>query len=179
MSGKIFLSILVLTGFSALRCGATVYQSDGSAASVQGIHNAVLDGDTITLPAGTFIWNTQVRITKNITLAGAGPGVTIIYDNVSKSGGGDAPVPLLFTGISGNLRVTGFTVRGMAPNPNNSNQGTIAVTGPSHSVRIDHVNIELPSTGAFVLRGVWGVSDHCYVDGSNENQGWQVFGSGW
>lgn len=178
MLGKILLCIVVSTGLSALRCGATVYQSDGSAASVQGIHNAVLNGDTITLPAGTFIWNTQIRITKNITLAGAGQGKTIIYDNVPKTGGDDGMIPMFFAGISGNLRVTGFTVRGMAPSPGNFyNQGTIAVTGTSHSVRIDHVNIEHPSSGAFVLRGVWGVSDHCYVDGSNFKQGWQIFGS--
>ena len=37
--------ILIWNGFSAL---ATVYQSDGSAASVQGLHNAALNGDTIT-----------------------------------------------------------------------------------------------------------------------------------
>ncbi len=179
MSGKILLFILFLSGFSALRCGATVYQSDGSAASVQGLHNAVLNGDTITLPAGTFTWSTQIHITKNITLAGAGPGRTIIYDNVSKSGRGDVPVLMLFTGISGNLRVTGFTVRGQAQDTSNLNKGTIVVAGTSHSVRIDHVNIEKPGTGAFVLRGVWGVSDHCNVDGSNSKEGWQVWDTGW
>ena len=35
--GKILLFILILSGFFALRCGAAVYQSDGSAASVQGL----------------------------------------------------------------------------------------------------------------------------------------------
>jgi hypothetical protein len=178
MSGKVVLCIVVSAGISALRCGATVYHSDGSPASVQGLHNAVLNGDTITLPAGTFTWNSQIHITKNITLAGAGPGVTIIYDNVSKAGGGVATIPMLFTGISGNLRVTGFTVRGQAQDTSNFNKGTIVVTGTSHSVRIDHVNIERPGTGAFLLRGIWGVSDHCYVDGSNFKQGWQIFGDG-
>ena len=82
VSGKILLFILVFSGFSALRCGATVYHSDGSAASVQGLHNAVLNGDTITLPAGTFTWASGVNITKAITLRGAGVGVTIIRDAV-------------------------------------------------------------------------------------------------
>ena len=72
VSGRIVLSILILSGFPALRCGATVYQSDGSAASVQGLHDAVLNGDTITLPAGTFTWTTRVSISKAITLQGAG-----------------------------------------------------------------------------------------------------------
>jgi hypothetical protein len=46
--------ILILSGFSLPRCGATVYQFDGSVPSVQPLHNAAHDGDTITLPAGTF-----------------------------------------------------------------------------------------------------------------------------
>src|ERR1041384_7840037 len=83
VSGKIVLFILIWTGFPALRCGATTYQSDGSVASVQGLQNAVLNGDTITLPAGTFTWSTTLTINKAITLQGAGIGATIIKDNAS------------------------------------------------------------------------------------------------
>jgi hypothetical protein len=60
--------ILILTGFSAPRCGATVHHSDGSVASVQALHKAAKDGDTITLPAGTFSWTWRLDITKGITL---------------------------------------------------------------------------------------------------------------
>ena len=67
--------IVILTGFSAPRCGATVYHSDGSAANVQALHNAALtNGDTITIPAGTFRWSTPVTISKAIKLQGAGSG---------------------------------------------------------------------------------------------------------
>ena len=59
--------ILILNGFSAL---AKVYDSDGSVASVQALHNAAHDGDTITIPAGTFSWTVRVDITKGITLRG-------------------------------------------------------------------------------------------------------------
>src|SRR5437667_11878146 len=77
------LLTLILSGFSAPRCGATVYHSDGTAASVQSIHNnQAQNGDTITLPAGTFTWSTGVNITKAITLQGAGVGVTIVKDGV-------------------------------------------------------------------------------------------------
>src|SRR5437899_509475 len=52
-------------------CEATVYVSDGSAPNVQYVHdNLARDGDTITLPAGTFDWTSDVRITKNVTLQG-------------------------------------------------------------------------------------------------------------
>jgi hypothetical protein len=74
MSGKVVLCIVVSAGISALRCGAAVYQSDGSAASVQGLHNAAVNGDTITLPAGTFTWSTPVTISKAVHLRGQGSG---------------------------------------------------------------------------------------------------------
>ena len=64
------LFILILSGFFALRCGATIYQSDGSATSVQSLHNAALDGDTITIPTGTLTWSTPLTISKAITLTG-------------------------------------------------------------------------------------------------------------
>jgi len=163
----ILLLILIGSGFFAPRCGATVYYSNGSPANVQQIHDTqAINGDTIVLPPGTFTWNTQVRITKNITLAGAGQGMTVIYDNVPKAGGADSTILMLCT-VSGNLRLTGFTVRGQRQDSAGYNKGTISLGGSSHSVRVDHVSIERPGTGAFVIRGVWGVADHCYVDGSN------------
>jgi hypothetical protein len=41
---------------------------------VKALHNAALNGDTITLPAGTFTWSTGVRITKGMKIQGAGGG---------------------------------------------------------------------------------------------------------
>src|SRR5438046_712073 len=103
VSGKIILFILVFSGFSALRCGATVYHSDGSAASVQGLQNAVLSGDTITIPAGTFTWSRGINISKAITLQGAGVGSTIIKDNVQSGS-------LIFVSLPANrlTRITGI-----------------------------------------------------------------------
>ncbi len=69
--------IVIGNGFSAL---ATVYDSDGLAASVHGLQNEVLNGDTIRIPAGTFTWTSKVTVTKAITLQGAGAGTTIIDD---------------------------------------------------------------------------------------------------
>jgi hypothetical protein len=70
----IFVPIAILSGFSGPRCDATVYHSDGSAASVQALHNAALNGDTITLPAGAFTWTTGVTISKAVKIQGAGSG---------------------------------------------------------------------------------------------------------
>ena len=82
-SAGTLLLTLILSGFSALRCGATIYPSNGTAANVQSIHNnQAQNGDTITLPAGTFTWSTRVHITKAITLQGAGVSSTIVRDAV-------------------------------------------------------------------------------------------------
>ena len=66
--------ILILSGFSAF---ATVYHSDGSSANVQALANAALNGDIITLPAGTFTWTSGVTISKAIEIQGAGAGRVI------------------------------------------------------------------------------------------------------
>ena len=65
------LAALFLGIAFAPHSGGTVWPSDGSEANVQAIHDTnAHDGDTITLPAGTFIWITGVTLTKGITLQG-------------------------------------------------------------------------------------------------------------
>src|SRR5215510_15787168 len=65
------LAALFLAIAFAPHSGATVYSSDGSDANVQAIHDTnAQDGDTITLPAGTFIWTAGVSLTKGITVRG-------------------------------------------------------------------------------------------------------------
>ena len=62
---------------------AAVFNSNGSAADVQNIHNTwAQNGDTITLPSGQFTWSTPVTISKGIKLKGAGGG-RIIGDTKS------------------------------------------------------------------------------------------------
>src|SRR5262245_46507943 len=65
------LAALFLGIVFASHSGATVYTSDGTEANIQSINdNQAQDGDTITLPAGTFIWTAGVNLTKGITLRG-------------------------------------------------------------------------------------------------------------
>src|ERR1700750_1915475 len=79
----IFLPILIWIGF-ADRCEATIYNSNGTPGNIQFIHDSqAQNGDTITIPSGTFTWATGVTITKVITLQGAGTSAT---------GGGDQTV---------------------------------------------------------------------------------------
>src|SRR6516162_11848023 len=67
-----FLSIAAGLSFLATSNSfGTVWPSDGSDANVQAIHDTLAhDGDTITLPAGTFIWTAGVNLTKGITVSG-------------------------------------------------------------------------------------------------------------
>src|SRR5206468_5967688 len=90
--------VLILSGFLT-PCGAAVHQSNGSVVDVQAVINQAKDGDTITLPAGTFSWTSTLNITKGITLQGqttiTGAGTssptihdgTIIKDDTPRSGG--------------------------------------------------------------------------------------------
>ena len=69
---------VILAGVFPANSGATVLHSDGSAANVRSLHKSAQNGDTIMLPAGNFNWDSQISITKAITLQGAGPGATNI-----------------------------------------------------------------------------------------------------
>src|ERR1700756_1321290 len=105
-TGTLLLLAFILYSFSVSRSGATIYHSNGTAASVQSIHdNQAQNGDTITLPAGTFVWTTGVSLTKAITLQGQGAGTTIIKDAVQSN-------PLINWDISTNAnlnsRMTGI-----------------------------------------------------------------------
>src|SRR2546430_495528 len=159
MSGKILLFIFILSGFSAPRCGAAVYHSNGTAESVQFFQdNQAHNGDTITLPAGTFIWSTQVSITKAITLQGAGVGSTIIRDNVQ-----DTQLILWTLAAGFPSRLTGIEFqnggrinRALAPG------GILRVVGSNtngSSFRWDHCKW-VSLNGFIVFDTVIGVVDH-------------------
>jgi hypothetical protein len=172
------LCTLLLSGFLALRCGATVYHSNGSVASVQALHNAALDGDTITIPAGTFSWTSRLNITKGITLqgattiTGAGTGnpritdATIIKDNTPRRGSGVSGIIWAEMRSSQSFRLTGVTFA-----PGSSTQmppGSAAIQLTSHDsapctkVRIDHCHFASLYQGKMIAIGGWvyGVADH-------------------
>jgi hypothetical protein len=167
--------ILILSGFCAPLSGATVYHSDGSAADVQRIHDTQAhDGDTITLPAGTFSWTSSSSITKGITLQGKttviGAGapnptvtdVTIIKDDVPRNSG------ILSVSLNGSrlFRMTGIT---FAPD----SQVWAATDGAFHfsstdstaRVRIDHCHFASLNQAKIIWNSqVWGVADHNAIE---------------
>src|SRR6266550_85557 len=155
--GTLLLALFLGVCFAS-HCEATVYNSDGSAASVQALHNAVLEGDTITLPAGTFSWATTVACSKGIVIQGAGMGQTTIVDNVPRANPSFGHV-FDFSG-SGTWRLTGLTVT--FGSVTSFGGQTINAHGSSHAFRIDHVKIN--DTYAYhqieTSGDLWGVIDH-------------------
>src|SRR5215471_1524108 len=104
----IFASILILIGVSC-RCGATVYNSNGTPENVQFIHdNEAQNGDTITIPLGTFHWSSPITITKAIKLQGAGSGRIIGWSRSSQTFGTGTKV---FTVQVGFTAAAGTTLR--------------------------------------------------------------------
>lgn len=124
---------------------------------------AAVDGDTITVPAGSASWSSALTVTdKEISIIGAGIDVTTIT-------GTDPTVPrvticLLSLVTSGTqlVRVSGFTFTHTACAGTASNDALIRVGGTNHNVRIDHNKFDLTGTqqGVYINDDVRGVGDH-------------------
>jgi hypothetical protein len=173
-SGTAFV-ILIVSGFPAPRCGATIYESGGSVASVRALQDAAHDGDTITLPAGTFSWTSRLNISKGITLHGAttitGAGTanptatdaTIIQDETPRNSYGLLDVQL---NPNQSFRMTGITFTGGSSRQMASTDGAFYFrsqgTAQVNSVRIDHCHFASLYQGKIIhISGfLYGVADH-------------------
>src|SRR6516164_1323115 len=147
------LAALCLGIAFAPHSGATVWPSDGSEANVQAINDTnAQDGDTITLPAGTFIWITGVSLTKGITISGrttiTGGGTanctandqTIIIDEKGR-GGGKVLKATISAGKS--FRLTGITFRNGGITEYGGNGAIeLASTDFVNSARIDNCHFD-------------------------------------
>jgi hypothetical protein len=141
-TGTLFLTLFLGVCFAS-HCEATVYYSDGSAANVQALHNAALNGDTIALPVGTFAWTTGVTISKGITLQGVA-GATQI-----NRAAGYSNALITIAGMPADLPVRVTGIRLNSPVGQNGDLQSIFVNGP--------------------YGGAWGLTqlriDHCYFYG--------------
>jgi hypothetical protein len=154
MLTKVF-SLAALMVFSA---NAATYSSLGTADDVRKKINSARDGDTVTIPAGSFTWARGISISKGITLQGAGEGVTTIR-NVS----GGVLISVSSAARSG-TRITGLTLLG---------DHTLAISGSKASApyRVDHCIFDDGTAGQAVLVEVSGngpgLIDQCqFVAGS-------------
>ena len=155
-SHVIVFYLLIFSSFLASQSRAAIYQSNGTAASVQSIHNnQAHNGDTITLPAGILYWATQVTINKAITLQGAGVGATVIRDSVQSG------QLIQVTLAAGNLtRITGIEFQDGGRS--NRQIDILRVVGSNTNgskFRFDHCKWN-NLNGASVFDTVIGVIDH-------------------
>ena len=167
---------------TSLPGGARFLQANSCArADVKAAIDAAVDGDVVLVPAGTCTWTQGIALStpKAITIRGAGMDVTTIVDNINKLNGG-GQVFSIGTQAGKRFRLTGITFRGLAPDTNVYNHGTILLYGTSRDFRLDHLKFDKPGTSAFRFGGaMYGVVDHCYFDLSNFKQGNIVFHDEW
>jgi hypothetical protein len=85
---------------------ATIAAADCSSKAVQSAINRASNGDTVTVPAGTCTWRSQVTVSgnKGIVLQGAGAGKTIIEQGLV-----DTSILKVSVAEGRFTRVTGFT----------------------------------------------------------------------
>ncbi len=170
---------------------ATTWNSNGSQADIQRLHDqaATVNGDTITLPAGTFSWTAANMVfTKAITLQGqttvamtGSPPTsktvndqTIVVDNVTNRFASVGFLQILIPSGTAPLvsRITGITFQGGSTV--NSSMKMIHYSGsnPNARFRFDHNHM----TGVRMLQCLWleangfGVADHNVWDGPNIGQ---------
>src|SRR5215472_6065158 len=155
----LFLGVWI---FSAQRLSATTYNSDGSSANVQYLHdNFAQNGDTISLPPGTFVWTSGVTITKGITLQGSGSSSSIIV----RSGGFTGSL-VTINGFSSDMPVRVTGIRFNSPVGQNGDLQSITLTGPyggtwsMTQVRIDHCDFYGGERTILVRYRINGVADH-------------------
>ena len=164
--------MLGLYGFPVVHCGAIVYHSNGSPANVQALHDAAHDGDTITLPAGTFTWTTYVNITKAVTIQGqtttdvpngTANDRTILIDQLSRSQGAGYFRLAATTGTV--VRITGITFSGNGGSTTIMSGGAVRVNDRTPA-RVDHCHFThlYQSTMVAVYSENFGVADHNVMD---------------
>lgn len=180
---RAILAVLLLTVSSSTNA-ALINAASCSQADVHAALNTAHDGDIVSIPAGTCTWTRQVILnqgSRSLTIRGAGIDATTIIDNVPKLKGGSGLVLWVFHTKAGtSLHLTGITFQGLAQDTKVFNKGTLVFEGTSHSVRIDHIKIDRPGTGAMVFSGdIWGVVDHCIFNTPNFKQGIQIFSQNW
>lgn len=83
----VFLAALMgcSSAFAFTTPSEKLFRTDGSAGDTQAAINAAAENATIQLPAGTFTWTSQVKMTKALKLQGAGAGRIIARSTTSST----------------------------------------------------------------------------------------------
>jgi hypothetical protein len=191
-------SILFLAASNAF---ATVWPSDGTetghnypGGSVQWVHNnQAQDGDTITLPSGTFSYTAPLYITKGITLQGNTQVIgapmtwqtavdnTIIVDNTPRNAS-DLIHAVNLTPTQ-SFRITGITFKGGITGTA-AGDGAVHVASvgnaPNRNIRIDHCHFDHLYRNCLWVGGwIYGLADHCLFESTSTTQTASIHHATW
>jgi hypothetical protein len=123
------------------------------------------EGDTVVVPAGNASWTSTLRVTKGITLEGAGDDKTVILDDVPRTPLNDGGAILIADlNSKQSFRLTGITFRAGALTTTGNN-GAVRIRGTCPAVRIDHCHFDgLHQLCVHTYGCIFGVIDHCIFD---------------
>ena len=164
----------------------TITATSCSASDVQAALRAAGTGDTVSIPAGTCTWSSQVTwdAPADVTLKGAGNdttagggNATTIVDNYT---GGDAPVFSVDTPASGSFRMYGLTFRQGGAD---KYKGMVQFHGANKKFRVDHNTFDSQAnraTGSQIrlYSQINGVFDHNVHRLNGVGNGIQIYGQG-
>lgn len=189
MMRSILLALFVATAHGATYTASTCGSTDVQTAINQHLATPA-DGDIISIPAGNCTWTVTVSATLTHTVTIQGAGAISATDSGSGTTGSDVTTILdnhstvghnifSFNVSSGKrVRITGIRISQNGSSTTTQN-GVIAITGGSNSLRIDHCHFVI-NTGdgtmtIAVYSGVTGVIDHNYFDSQVGNGPFAVY----
>lgn len=153
---------------------AIIAAADGTQAAINTAMASASDGDTVTVPAGTWTWTGStplLSITKAITLKGAGIGNTLIGDGCTGQNDRLITITLVANKVT---RLSGFTFFRDGTRSANNTAGIINVVGQiaggvmdDRRIRIDHCFFNLLQGLSLQINCAWGVMDHCNLINSS------------
>lgn len=159
---KLLIIVLGLFLCVVSASAATIAAPSCNTAAVQTAIAAAVDGDTVTIPAGSCTWTSGLSVNKSITIQGAGVGATGLTNGMA----GWSAFFIWTTKATGNTpagfsRLTGITFDGGTSGGNVAGGYLVVILGNSGNVRIDHNRfIGSRSRGMIVSGYVRGVIDH-------------------
>lgn len=136
---------------------------------------AVLDGDTVNVPAGTASWTTNIHITKGIKLIGAGTNNTIILDDIPffATESPQTEVALIYWSTVTNTlpRLSGFTFRHGSARTQSHLNGVIQLFGDCATFRMDNIWLDnIRNRDVYVGGAVFGVADNIKINKAVDRQ---------
>jgi hypothetical protein len=147
---------------------ATINANSCSQTAVQAAINSASAGDTVTIPAGTCTWTSQLTVSKGITIKGAGIDVTTIVANVATKAGDSGKLALVMD-VSGATpwHLSDLTITDTGTYYDY--EGVFKINGTCAGWRMNNVKFINTNARCMVIAGnsnsapytTYGVIDHC------------------